>query len=64
MQGESLNYTVIFLPDERVYGEIVSRGTYASKVRYMQDGFQYEIVMLNEDFEIVEEINIPEIEEI
>jgi hypothetical protein len=51
------------LPDEKVYGEVISLGTYASKVHYIKDGFEYESIILNEDFEILEQVNIEEIEE-
>ena len=63
MKRRNFNYTIVYLPDEKVYGEVVSFGTYASKVHYVKDGFEYELVMLNEDFDVVEQINIEEIEE-
>lgn len=63
VKKQNFNYTIIYLPDEKVYGEVLSLGTYASKVHYTKDGFEYELVMLNEDFEILEQINIEEIEE-
>jgi len=53
----------VYLADEEVYGEVLSFGTYASTVHYVKDGHEYELLMLNEDFEIVEQINIEEIEE-
>jgi hypothetical protein len=59
-----LNYAIVFIPDEGVYGEMVSYGLYASRVRYEIGGVQYDIIMLNEDFEIIEEANVEEIEEI
>lgn len=60
---ETFNYSIIYIPDERVYGEIISYGTYASKIRYSRDGIEYQILMLNEDFEIIEEVHIGEVEE-
>lgn len=63
MKRRNFNYTIVYLPDEKVYGEVVSFGTYASKVHYVKNGFEYELVMLNEDFDIIEQINIEEIEE-
>jgi hypothetical protein len=53
----------VYLFDERVYGELLFFGAYTSKVRYKLGGFLYESIVFNEDFEIVEEIVIPEIEE-
>ena len=62
-EEESLRYTIVYLFDERVYGELLFFGAYTSKVRYKLGGFLYESIVFNEDFEIVEEIVIPEIEE-
>jgi hypothetical protein len=59
----NLNYTIVYIQDEEVYGEVLSFGTYASTVHYLKDGFEYKLLMLNEDFEVVEQINIEEIEE-
>ena len=63
VKRQNFNYTIVYLPDEKVYGEVISLGTYASKVHYIKDGFEYESIILNEDFEILEQINIEEIEE-
>lgn len=63
VKKQNFNYIIVYIPDEKVYGEIVSLGTYASKVHYVKDGFEYESIFLNEDFEIVEQVNIEEIEE-
>jgi hypothetical protein len=40
---------VVFLQDEGVYAHVVSYGAYASRVRYVQRGISYEIVVENED---------------
>jgi hypothetical protein len=63
VKRQNFNYTIVYLLDEKVYGEVISLGIYASKVCYVKDGFEYNVIMLNEDFEIVEQINIEEIEE-
>jgi len=63
VKKQNYNYTIVYIPDEKVYGEVLSLGTYASKVHFNKDGFEYVVVLLNEDFEIVEQINIEEIEE-
>ena len=62
-EAENLKYTIVYLFDEKAFGELLTFGAYTSKVRYKLGGFQYESVVFNEDFEIVEEIVIPEIEE-
>ena len=59
----NLNDTIVYIQDEEVYGEVLSFGTYVSTVHYLKDGFEYKLLMLNEDFEVVEQINIEEIEE-
>ena len=46
----------IYIPDEDIYRYIVTRGAYGSLVRYSLDGIEYEVMMLNEDFVIVQEI--------
>jgi hypothetical protein len=63
VKSHKVNYTIVYIEDEDIYGEIVSHGAYASKIHYLKDGFEYEIILLNDEFEIVEEINIEEIEE-
>lgn len=63
MVEKNYSYTIVYIPDEKVYGEAVSFGTYASKVHFIKDGFEYSVVLLNEDFEVIEQVNIEEIEE-
>ena len=63
MEKRNLNYTIVYLLDEDVVAEVISLGTYASKVHYTKGGFDHEIIVLNEDFEIIEQVNIEEIEE-
>lgn len=46
----------IYIPDEDAYGRIITRGAFASLVKYSLGGIEYEIMMLNEDFVVVEEI--------
>ena len=54
---------IVFLHDERVYGEIESLGLYLSKVKYTKDGKEYEELIENEDFTVMEEILISHVEE-
>lgn len=40
-----------------VFGEIVGRmGAYYSTIRYIAGGFEYELLMANDEFELVEEL--------
>lgn len=54
---------VVFLHEERVYGELDSLGAYASKVRYTVNGQEYEELIDNADFTIIEEFVIVHVEE-
>lgn len=56
-------YALVYLTEERVYGELLSYGVYASKIKYKKGAFLYELYILNDEFEILEEVNIQEIEE-
>ena len=58
-----INYTIVYITDEKVYGEVLSLGTYVSRVHFIKDGFEHDVYLLNEDFVIVEQVNIAEIEE-
>jgi hypothetical protein len=63
VKKRQISYAIVYIPHENVYGEVVKYGSYASLIYYMKDGFAFESFLLNEDFEIIEEINIEEIEE-
>lgn len=63
MREENFNYTIVYIPDEKVYGQLLSFGTYASTVHFIKNGIEYEIILLNEDFDVIEEVHIQEIEE-
>ena len=41
----------VWIPDERVYGILVSSGAYFSTVAYSVDGITYQVVMSNDEFE-------------
>lgn len=44
---------VVYLPDEEVYAEVISYGTYASTVVYSKGGVRYEVMVLNEEIEFI-----------
>lgn len=52
------HHTIVYIPDEKEYGIIVSAGAYASTVRYNAMGIEYQVIMSNEDFIVVEDIII------
>lgn len=56
-------FQFVYIFDERVVGEIVKEGLYASVVKYNKDGMQYEILMDNEEFTVIQEVGFEHIEE-
>jgi hypothetical protein len=49
---------MIYLYDIGILGELIQYNAHASKVRYFVDGIKSEIVILNEDFEIIQELDL------
>lgn len=41
----------VWIPEERVYGILISSGAYYSRVVYSLEGTTYEVVMDNDEFE-------------
>jgi len=54
---------IVYIYEENCLGKIISHGAYASLVRYFKDGIEYDIDMLNEEFEILQEFGIGYIKE-
>ena len=52
----------MYLEYENAYGYLISEGVYASRIKYNKLGIEYEVMVLNDEFEIIEDIRI-EIEE-
>lgn len=47
---------LVWIVDERVFGRIVGpMGAYYSNVVYTKDGIDYEVLMENDEFQLVEE---------
>lgn len=47
---------LVWLPDERVFGRIVGpMGAYYSTIAYIKGGMEYEVLMENNEFELVED---------
>lgn len=53
----------MFIHEERVYGTVETLGLYASKVKYQKDGIEYEEVLDNDEFTVMEEIVFEHVEE-
>lgn len=41
----------VWLSEDGVYAEVISLGAYASVVRYVLGGVEYEVVVSNDEFE-------------
>jgi hypothetical protein len=62
-QEESDPIVYVYIPDEGLNGFLIKEGAYASTVQYFDNGVGYVVEMLNEDFVVVDEINIGHIDE-
>ena len=47
---------VVYLHEEEVFGTTEKLGAYASLIKYNKNGFEYEEMIENEDFVIIDEI--------
>ena len=54
---------IVFLHEDQVYGDVDSLGTYASLVRYTKDGIDYEELVENSEFTIMDEFVLSHVEE-
>ena len=54
---------IVFIHSEKLYGSIEKLGAFASVVKYTKDGFEYEELLENEDFSIVDEVVFHHVEE-
>ena len=54
---------IAFIHDENVYGTVSKLGVYASVVKYTKDNQDFEELLDNEDFVIVDEIVFEHVEE-
>lgn len=55
--------TYVYIPDEGVYGTIVSQGAWASMIEYFDGGVGYTIEVPNDEFIEVNQIGIGYINE-
>lgn len=54
---------IVYIYAEKCHGSVENLGAYASMVKYNKDGIEYEELMSNEDFTIVDEIVFHHIED-
>lgn len=48
-------FSRVFIPSFNEYGELLSLGAYASRVKYQHLGVLYDVIMLNDEFFIVDQ---------
>lgn len=41
--------SIVFIPEEEVFGKIITHSAYFSVVSYEKEGIQYEVALPNED---------------
>lgn len=54
----SANRPMVYLYEQGVLGELISYNAHASTVGYSINGTYCEVMILNEDFEIIEEMGL------
>lgn len=54
---------IVFITDEGCYGTVTKLGAYASLIKWNKDGKDFEELLDNEDFVIVDEIVFEHVEE-
>ena len=54
---------IVFIHSMGQYGSVEKLGAFASMVKYTKDGVEYEEMMDNEDFSIMDEIVFTHVEE-
>jgi hypothetical protein len=58
MSENEYNYPMVYLYEEGILGSLISYGAYTSSIRYEINGIVYDVVLFNEDFEIVQELDL------
>lgn len=54
---------IVYIHTERVYGTVEQLGAFASMVKYQKNEIDYEVLMENDEFAIVDEIVFHHVEE-
>jgi hypothetical protein len=53
---------IVYVSDESVFGTVENLGAFASIVKYNKDGIDYEVLLENEEFAIIDEIVFERVE--
>lgn len=54
---------IVYIHEEKIYGTVEQLGAFASKVKYQKEGIDYEVLLENDEFAIVDEIVFHHVEE-
>ena len=54
---------IVYIYSEKLHGTVEQLGAFASMVKYQKDGMNYEILLENDEFAIVDEIVFHHVEE-
>ena len=54
---------VVYIHSEKIVGSVEQLGAFASVVKYTKDGIEYEELLENDDFSIIDEIVFHHVEE-
>ena len=54
---------IVYIHEEGCYGSVDSMGAFASVVKFTKDGNEYEELMENDEFSIIDEIVFTHVEE-
>lgn len=46
-------HIMAYFPEEESYVDVISYGSYASRIKYFKDGLSYEVVVLNEELDFI-----------
>ena len=52
------NYPLVHITHENVVGSLIKFGAHASTVRYEMKGIEFEAILLNEEFTIIQEMDL------
>lgn len=55
--------SIVYIHEEKLYGSVEKMGAFASVVKYNKEGMQFEELLENDEFSIIDEIVFHHIEE-
>lgn len=58
MSEDEYNFPMVYLYEEGILGSLISYGAYTSNIRYELNGITYDVTLLNDDFEIIQELDL------